>query len=304
MSHRLKLLLNGRVDWLAADASTLALGDVEVDTDHFVRLVASQHLSDWQAAVDLYTGDLLETLDHEWVRRPRAELRERYLQVLPRICTALAGQGKLDDALRYAYRWVEADQLNEEAHSRVITLLAQMGRTIEALRQYDTLVALLREELSSPPLDETQSLAEAIRAGRHTSRQAAAAQAESRAGQRRIRPRVLDDDVAKTIPVVLAVALVQADAPHGHSPDSQKRTTVYWTVDAGAADAAIRQLAGKVLLRRHRIARLRAEAELQGARATDRDLASALGVSERTIQADRAVMRGEAIGDWKPEINL
>jgi hypothetical protein len=62
---------------------------------------------------------------------------------------------------------------------------------------------------------------------------------------------------------------------------------VQWTVNAGPADAALKQHKGAITLRRQRLARLIREAEAQGVEPGNKDLAAALGVSVRTIQRDR-----------------
>jgi DNA-binding SARP family transcriptional activator len=69
---------------------------------------------------------------------------------------------------------------------------------------------------------------------------------------------------------------------------------VAWTVDAGPADAALRQTRGAITLRRARLSRLLQESEAQGATPTPRHLAEALGVSKRTIQRDLAAIRRQA----------
>jgi hypothetical protein len=66
---------------------------------------------------------------------------------------------------------------------------------------------------------------------------------------------------------------------------------VQWTVDAGAPDAALKRARGAVALRRARLARLLEEADAQGATPSASHLASALGVSKRTIQRDLAALR-------------
>jgi tetratricopeptide (TPR) repeat protein len=69
---------------------------------------------------------------------------------------------------------------------------------------------------------------------------------------------------------------------------------VEWTVDAGPADAALKQTQGAIALRRARLARLLRESGAQGATPTARHLAEALGVSKRTIQRDLAALRHQA----------
>ncbi|MBN1657289.1 MAG: DUF1670 domain-containing protein [Anaerolineae bacterium] len=63
------------------------------------------------------------------------------------------------------------------------------------------------------------------------------------------------------------------------------------TLDAGLADAALKQTQGAVALRRARLARLLQEAQAQGARPTLAQLADLLDVSQRTLKRDLAVLR-------------
>lgn len=92
-------------------------------------------------------------------------------------------------------------------------------------------------------------------------------------------------------PGQLRVRLPRADAT-GRGRGSPRATiAVIWTVDAGEEDAALLAREGKVVLRRHRILRLLAEAEAAGALPTVADLAGALEVSPRTIRADLAALR-------------
>ncbi len=72
------------------------------------------------------------------------------------------------------------------------------------------------------------------------------------------------------------------------------RLRVRWTVDAGPADAALKHAQGAIALRRARLARLRREAEAQGAHPTIAQLADALNVSARTIKRDLAALRESA----------
>lgn len=73
--------------------------------------------------------------------------------------------------------------------------------------------------------------------------------------------------------------------------DPARRVQVSWTLDAGPADAALRQAEGAIALRRNRLSRLLREAQTQGGRATVEQLADALGVSARTIKRDLAALR-------------
>ena len=75
------------------------------------------------------------------------------------------------------------------------------------------------------------------------------------------------------------------------STRNQPAAPVTWTVDAGPADRALKQARGAIALRRSRLQRMIQQAESQGVRPREADLAEALGVSIRTVQRDLAHLR-------------
>ena len=81
---------------------------------------------------------------------------------------------------------------------------------------------------------------------------------------------------------VISVSLAKADSPLGRPLEDDEFVVVNWTVAAPEDEA----FAGKNERRKHRLLRLMREAGRQGAAPTDDDLASALGVSRRTILRD------------------
>lgn len=96
-------------------------------------------------------------------------------------------------------------------------------------------------------------------------------------------------------PMQITVDLARADAPLGRALAPHERVMVRWTIHAGADDTRLARTRGKVALRHARIIRLLDEAQAQGAAPTDRDLARALQVSQRTIIADIALLRAQGI---------
>jgi tetratricopeptide (TPR) repeat protein len=63
------------------------------------------------------------------------------------------------------------------------------------------------------------------------------------------------------------------------------------TVDSGPPDLALKRAKGSIELRRTRLMRFSREAEQQGAKLTNKQLADILQVSERTIKRDKAALR-------------
>lgn len=88
-------------------------------------------------------------------------------------------------------------------------------------------------------------------------------------------------------------------AGYGESHAQPMRRTamkeVVWTVDGGQEDHEVKRKQGNQALRRMRIQRLLSEALVEGAVATQEDLARALNVSVRTIKRDCAELREAGI---------
>lgn len=87
----------------------------------------------------------------------------------------------------------------------------------------------------------------------------------------------------------VTIPLPRADAPLGRPLRKDEYATVTWTLQAPGDT----KVSGKVARRRHRILRLLSEAQAQGAVPTHRHLAEALGVSQRTIERDMAMLHRE-----------
>ncbi len=143
----------------------IALGPhVWVDTQAFRRLSQSQALEDWLQALELYTGDFWPESYEDWVLVGRERLREMYLALLDKVSTHYKRLGQYEMALRYARESVHHEPLREHAHREIIHLYLLLDRPLEALRQYETLRALLREEFGIEPSAELQALRHRIEA--------------------------------------------------------------------------------------------------------------------------------------------
>jgi len=90
---------------------------------------------------------------------------------------------------------------------------------------------------------------------------------------------------------VITVSLARKDVPLGRSLRDDEFVSVQWTVDAPEDEA----FTDKAERRQHRLKRLLAESSTQNAAPTDDDLASALGVSRRTMLRDMQMLREEMI---------
>lgn len=94
-------------------------------------------------------------------------------------------------------------------------------------------------------------------------------------------------------PGQVMVNLARHNTGHGQSLTEISTISVCWTVDAGESDKELARSQGQAALRRHKIERLLDEALVQGAVATQEDLAEVLKVSVRTIKRDFADLHKE-----------
>jgi len=115
--------------------------------------VPTQRLNE---AIELVQGELLEGLDlcdchqyHEWHRAEREAAR----RLAARIRLILIDRLRDDPhaALIHARALTAADPLDQEGHAAVIRILGSLGRTKDALEQYDRCRRILRTELQSTP---------------------------------------------------------------------------------------------------------------------------------------------------------
>ena len=172
--------------WLTADRQTIRLKpeEVWVDVREFLALLAqsrSHHhpldtlcpecLSLLEYAIALYHDDFLtgftlaDSVEYDdWQMFQRGWLRQECAGALRKVAGYYGGEGRYDQALAYARRWLSFDPLHESAHQMMMRLYAASGQRAAALRHYQECVALLDTELATPPEEETTALYESIKA--------------------------------------------------------------------------------------------------------------------------------------------
>lgn len=161
---------------LIADRTAIQLNSLVVVTDVIMfekALAAADHVANDRQlrinhlleSVQLYSGALLPGYLDEWIESERQRLHHAFLEALDTLTHEFENVGDLGRALEFALRSVAADPLHEEAHATLIRLYGQAGRSDHALRQYDTLKRLLREELDSAPSEKTRQIVESLRLG-------------------------------------------------------------------------------------------------------------------------------------------
>ena len=161
--------------WILADGEHVRWNpdaDIWVDVDDFARAAADPgHL---ERCVELYGGDLCETLYDEWLVEPRERLRNLYLASLGELVSRFRRARDLPQARAFAQRLLAADPFREDVLRRLLAICHESGDRAGALREYQRFAERLNEELGIDPMPETQALRTAIARGEPVGAEAAA----------------------------------------------------------------------------------------------------------------------------------
>jgi tetratricopeptide (TPR) repeat protein len=120
----------------------------------------------YQAAIELYTGDLLpEDRYEEWAEVWRENLRQTYFALFVELAGLYEERGYYGLARETLQQAVAEEPTFEEAHAGLMRLYALSGQPGEALAQYEGLRETLSRKLGTEPGETTQRLHENIAAG-------------------------------------------------------------------------------------------------------------------------------------------
>jgi DNA-binding SARP family transcriptional activator/tetratricopeptide (TPR) repeat protein len=170
--HRLRRALEAvdpQGDWLLTDPPGVQLNpetELWVDVEVFRSLIrADAELNELKAAVDLYSGDLLEDIYEDWCAEERLELHNLYLSALERLSQGLQSQNKFEEAISFIHKWIASEPYDENAHRTLLSCTVLSGDRNRAILHYLSLQETLARELNTAPLPETQALFNAIQQG-------------------------------------------------------------------------------------------------------------------------------------------
>ncbi len=113
----------------------------------------------YKVAVSLYQGDFLEEdLYEDWPAARREELRDRFIDIANRLGEHYLRREEHTAAMALSRAILTKDNCHEEAHRRLMLCYAAIGQRHLAVRQYQTCVRALREELDLAPSEATTEL--------------------------------------------------------------------------------------------------------------------------------------------------
>jgi predicted ATPase/DNA-binding SARP family transcriptional activator len=120
---------------------------------------AESALPDLQRAIAAYGGEFLAGMScGDWAQVRRDELDRSFESALLATGRLHAAAGRFQQAAVAFRRAVAHEPLNETAHRELMTCWARLGETARAVRHYEDLVRLLRDQVGVAPAAETSAL--------------------------------------------------------------------------------------------------------------------------------------------------
>ena len=128
---------------------------------------AEAALPELQRAIAVYGGDFLDGMaTGEWALVRRDELRRAFESALLATGRMQAAAGRHQAAAAAFRKAVAHEPLNESAHRELMNCWARLGETARAVRHYEELAAVLREQVGVAPAAETEALYRRLLAAR------------------------------------------------------------------------------------------------------------------------------------------
>ena len=144
---------------------------VVIDTDEFEQLAEDalrrREIALYKAAFAAYGGELLPEDRYEsWCSERRSGLAELHIQLMLAMADLLERRGSYSEAADRLRDVLQRDPTREAVHRQLMLLYAWMGAPDQAIRQFHSCEAVLRQELDLAPQPETISLCDEILASR------------------------------------------------------------------------------------------------------------------------------------------
>lgn len=151
---------------IKSDRTNIYLDDalVEIDAVQLFDATKAASFELLSAAVDLYEGDLLESVSlnehafEEWKQVEQQNTKSVFRKVLTRFLAALEAENREEEIEQVANRLLELDSADEDAHRSLMKLYHRQGKSSLVQRQFELCRDRLRTQYNTDVSDETLSL--------------------------------------------------------------------------------------------------------------------------------------------------
>jgi DNA-binding SARP family transcriptional activator len=138
-------------------------------------MVCEDCLANYKQAADLFNGDFLAGFSlrdspefDNWQYFQTEELRREIGKIYNQLIDWCSEKQEYDQGIFYGRRWLQLDELDEDAHRALMRLYAAKGQRNAAIRQYQHCVQLIERQLNITPEPMTTELYEMIQSGSFT----------------------------------------------------------------------------------------------------------------------------------------
>lgn len=137
---------------------------VEIDAEQLLAATRETSLESLAAAVDLYQGDLLESVNlneqgfEEWKQTEQQNAKSAFRKLLAKYLGMLEAEDRGEEIEQAAARLLELDPADEEAHRALMRLYHRQGKASQVQRQFELCRDRLRAQYSTDVSAETLSL--------------------------------------------------------------------------------------------------------------------------------------------------
>jgi DNA-binding SARP family transcriptional activator len=121
-----------------------------------------------ESAANLYVGEFVPYLEHEWIVAFRERLRRRACRVLEQLIKQKSASGDIVGALNYTEELLAHDPWREDALRQLMLLRFRVSDRAGALAYYRGFRERLRAEFDVDPMPETVKCHEMILVGKLT----------------------------------------------------------------------------------------------------------------------------------------
>jgi len=151
---------------IKADRTNIYLNDefVETDVGQLYSAAKTDSLESLSAAVDLYAGDLLESVSlneqvfEEWRQVEQQNAKSVFRKILARYLTALEAENGEEEIEQVASRLLELDSADEDAHRALMKLYHRQGKSSLVKSQFEMCQERLRSQYNTDVSSETLTL--------------------------------------------------------------------------------------------------------------------------------------------------
>jgi DNA-binding SARP family transcriptional activator len=132
------------------------------DLTHFTDLYRLGSMTAFKQAVAIYSGELFEGENRDWLQPERVKYSIIHASMLERLANCALAESDHEAALGYGLELLAMDRAHEGASRLVMRCFGALGQRGRAIAEYEALRRYLKQHLGIEPMAETQRVLHSI----------------------------------------------------------------------------------------------------------------------------------------------